>query len=86
MMEENFFETGVFVQRTDAVLTATATIGLPRCNLKLWLEFDPIMRKNELGFISDTKEFVLGDGISKFKDLKRYKFVPVNEERAIDEV
>lgn len=77
MNELNFMENGVFVQRTEAAIPKYITIGLARCSLKEWEEYNPVLYPQELGFISDTKEFVLGDGVTEFKNLKRYKFVEV---------
>lgn len=77
MDELNFLENGVFMQRIEAAFEKYIVIGLARCTLKQWEDFNPILKSQELGFISDTKEFIIGDGISEFKDLKRYKFVEV---------
>lgn len=75
--EDLFFNTGVFMQRVEPEYPKYIVIGLARCRLSEWVDFNPVLKLNELGFINDTKEFVLGDGISEFKDLKRYKFVEV---------
>ena len=79
-MNYNFFNDGIFQQRADMSCERYMTIGLARCTLAQWLEFSPILQNNELGFITDTKEFVLGDGKTEFIKLKRYKFLEVQNE------
>lgn len=73
----NFFENGTFIQRTEAAMPKYITIGLARCTLEQWLDYNPILYPQELAFITDTKEFIIGDGKTEFKDLKRYKFIEV---------
>lgn len=77
MEELNFMENGTFTQRTEAAFPKYITIGLARCTEKQWADYNPILYPQELGFISDTKEFIIGDGQTDFKNLKRYKFVEV---------
>lgn len=76
-IELNFIENGVFLQRVEAACPKYITIGLARCTLQQWEDYNPVLYPQELGFILDTKEFIIGDGITPFKDLKRYKFVEV---------
>lgn len=83
MNELNFIENGVFLQRVEAANPKYITIGLARCTLKQWEDFNPILYPQELGFISDTKEFIIGDGSTQFKNLKRYKFVEVQNANKI---
>lgn len=40
--------------------------------LSKWEGIDPILRLNEIAYMSDTDEFVIGDGVSKWSDLDRY--------------
>lgn len=77
MSEVNFINNGTFLQRIEAAYPRYITIGLARCTFEQWAEYNPVLYPQELGFITDTKEFVLGDGKTPFKDLKRYKFAEV---------
>lgn len=76
----DFFSDGVFQICCDPTHRRYATIGLPRCTLSQWQDFNPILHTDELGFITDTKEFVRGNGLDNFNDLPRYKFVEVKNE------
>lgn len=40
--------------------------------LDQWLATNPVLALGELGFISDTNELVVGDGVTSFSDLKRF--------------
>jgi len=47
-------------------------IKLRRDTLANWEAVNPILDEGEPGFISDTNELVVGDGVTGFSDLKRF--------------
>ena len=80
MKNKTFIDDGWFIIKAPIFgIERILPIGLLRDTEAAFLKSQRILYNQELAFITDTKEFVIGDGKSKNKDLKRYKFIEVTK-------
>jgi hypothetical protein len=77
---KTFLNDGCFLTRFNSSDDSYIPIFLRRAPLNIFLSINPVLRPQELVFITDTKEFVLGDGKTEFKNLKRCRFMEVKDD------